>query len=352
MHFIPLSEDQLRQFIDAESVFTALEQARLSAKEARGSMFWRTDKGKDYLVRASTSAAQQRLGPRSAGTEGMYERFTTRKTAIASRVKSLTQSLERHQRLNRALRVGRCPALLVNILQRLEQHGMAAHFLTVGTHALYAFEAAAGVRIAAEALATQDVDVLFDTRKRVTFFERMEETGLSFIDLLRKADKTFEIDPLQRHTAVNQHGFEVDIIRRVAKDGDPHPLRMSHHEIDMWAVQVGSGERMLGTKKFSQVIVATDGTMARMTTISPKTFVTIKRALSNSASRDPKKRDKDALQALVVAQLMKDHMIDRLGRSPAPIAASDVGVAPLSATRAKQVTVRKSAAYPRPFKNR
>jgi len=32
----------------------------------------------------------------------------------------------------------------------------------------------------------------------------------------------------------------VDIIRRVARDGDPHPLRMSDDEDDLWAAQVPS----------------------------------------------------------------------------------------------------------------
>ena len=243
MNFIQLTEDQLRKFIDAESTFTALEQARRSAEEVRGSMFWRGDKRKESLVRATTAARQQRLGARSAETEGIYQRFTERKAAVESRIDSLEKSLDRHRRMNLALRVGRCPTILVKILQRLDKQGLSENFLTVGTHALYAYEAAAGVRIASEAFATQGIDVLFDTRKQVSFFARLEEAGLSFIDVLRKADKTFEIDPDQHHTAVNQKGFEVDVIGRMAKDGDPHPLRLSHHEVDLRAVQVDSGER-------------------------------------------------------------------------------------------------------------
>ncbi len=316
MNFIPLTEDQLRQLIDAESTFTALENARRGAEEVRGSMFWRADKGKDNLVRASTVARQQRLGVRSSETEAIYQRFTERKAAAQARVDSLQIALERHRRMNLALRVGRCPNIFVKILQRLDKLGLAGYFLTVGTHALYAFEAASGARITPEALATQDVDLLFDTRKRLTFFARLEEADLSFINVLQKADKTFEIRPDQLHTAVNGNGFEVDIIRRQAKHGDPHPLRMSHHEADLWAVQVDSGERMLGAARFSRMVVATDGSMARLTTISPKTFVKIKRKLSTSASRDARKRGKDALQAVIVQQLMQQHMIEPRGTLP------------------------------------
>jgi hypothetical protein len=316
MNFLPLSEDQLRQLIDAESCFVGLERAKHSAKAVRGSMFWRVDKGKDYLVRATTGARQQRLGPRSDVTQGIYQRFSERKAAMEERVSSLEAALDRHRRMNLALRVGRCPNIVQKILQQLEKQGVAEHFLTVGTHALYAFETAAGVRVMPDALATRDVDVLFDTRKRVSFFTQLEQHDLSFIQLLKKADKTFEIMDGQRYTATNKDGFEVDVIRRQAKGGDPHPLKMSHREDDLWAVQVASGEMMLGAERFSQVIVASNGAMARITTVAPEAFVKLKLKLSKSASRDPLKRDKDALQASVVQALMDDYMIGLRGKLP------------------------------------
>jgi len=314
MHFFPLSEDQLRQLIDAQACFAALEQARQSASMVRGSMFWRVDKGRDYLVRASTRARQERLGPRSADTEGIYQRFITRKLQAEERVASLEAALDRHRRMNLALRVGRCPNIVQKILAQFEKQGVAEHFLTVSTHALYAFETAAGVRVMPDALATRDVDMLFDTRKRLAFFTQLAQDDVSFIKILQKADKSFQVKDDQRYTAVNQDGFEVDVIRRQAKEGDPHPLRMSQHEDDLWPVQVGSGEQMLAAGRFTQVVVASNGAMARMTTIAPQAFVKLKRQLSDSASRDPLKRDKDALQARVVQTLMDDYLIELSGK--------------------------------------
>ena len=58
MDLVELTEDQLRQFIDAESAFRALEQAQRQANEARGSMFWRGVMGREYLIRATTGAKQ------------------------------------------------------------------------------------------------------------------------------------------------------------------------------------------------------------------------------------------------------------------------------------------------------
>lgn len=318
MNFFPLAEDQLRQLIDAEACFDVLEQARLKAKAVRGSMFWRVDKGKDYLVRATTQAKQERLGPRNAETEGIYQRFSERKADTAARVASLEAALDRHRRMNLALRLGRCPNVVQKIVEQLDKQGLAEHFLTVGTHALYAYETAAGVRVMPDALATRDVDVLFDARKRLSFLMQLEKDDLSFLNVLQKADKSFEIKDDQRYTAVNQDGFEVDVIRRHAKDDDPHPLKMSHQEDDWWAVQVASGEKMLGAARFSQVVVSSNGAMARMTTIAPQTFVGLKRMLSKNDNRDPLKRDKDALQADVIQSLIDANLIGLRGKPPQP----------------------------------
>lgn len=319
MNFLQLSPRVQRQLVDSETVFVALESARKAQAQVRGSMFWRTDVAGDVLVRASSTASQKRLGPRSPATEEIYRKFIDRKTIADARVQSLQEEAENSVRLNRALRVGRCPPIVVGILQRLEKEGLSEHFLIVGTHALYAFESAAGVRITSEAMETQDVDLLFDTQKRVTFSTLLDSA--SFMDVLKKVDKTFQLKEGNVETAVNDKGFEVDVIRRIAKDGDPHPMRMSAHEDDIWPVQVGTGDKMVSSPRFSQVVVGLNGAMARMTTISPPAFVKIKLALSESQTRDPRKRSKDALQAEVVQQLLDEHRL--LVESPPPEAPID-----------------------------
>ena len=104
-------------------------------------------------------------------------------------------------------------------------------------------------------------------------------------------------------------GFEVDVIRREARGEDPHPLRMSAHEHDLWAVQVSTGAQMLSAARFSQVVVASSGAMARMHTIAPSAFVRLKTGLARGATRDPLKRPKDALQARLVQQLLDEGLL-------------------------------------------
>lgn len=307
--WINLSDDIKRQYIDAQSVFTALEEAKKEADQVRGGMHWKRQNGNDYLIRSSAKNSQKSLGRRTKETTAMFEKFTARKIRAEQRVKSLKSALVRHQRMNNALHVGRAPQLLVDILNRLEVSGLSEHFSVVGTHTLYAYESSAGVRFAmADALATNDIDLLWDTRKRVSFIAHMEFLGSSMINLLRKVDPTFELREFQRYTAVNDRGFEVDIIRREAKNLDPHPLRLTDAEEEFSAVQAPNAETLLSSPRFSSIIVSTSGHMARMNTISPKAFVDFKRWMGGLHNRDPLKKSRDILQADLVEELVREYL--------------------------------------------
>ena len=119
---------------------------------------------------------------------------------------------------------------------RWTQQGYQSTSWAVGTHALYAYESACGVRIAPEAMATRDIDLLVDPRKHLAFLSQRRGAEASFLGVLKKADKTFVRLDHKKETARNAQGFEVDVIRRMAKEGDPHPLRLNDED-DLWAVQ-------------------------------------------------------------------------------------------------------------------
>ena len=323
-HFAELTEAQTRQYIDAESAWRALEDAQAAATEVRGSMMWRTQAGRRYLIRVAASGAQTSLGPQSSDNDQIYARFMARKAAVQARQKQLRQTVQQHSRVNRALRIGRVPNVVVDTLNALAVAGLRAHFVTVGTHALYAYETACGVRVQTEATATQDIDLLLDTRKYLQFATTMQRLDTSLLSIFQKVDKTFELREDQKYTAVNAAGFEIDVIRRSAQGhaaSDPHPLRISAFEHDFWAVQVSSGQALLDGGRFSQVVVSTNGSMASMHAPAPENFVRIKTALGKQADRDPLKRRKDLLQARVVEQLLDEYGLREVVHSRAKPAA-------------------------------
>lgn len=308
-HWLELDENVIRQFVDAQSVFTAWEAAVKAASEVRGGMHWKHQGSGEYLIRTSVKNSQKSLGVRSSETEAIFEKFTQRKKMTEQRLADLSAEMIRQQRMNRALHVGRAPRLLVEILARLARSGLAEYFTVVGTHALYAYEAAAGVRFgSADALATRDVDLLWDVRKRLSFVTRMESLGASMLSLIQKVDPTFQLRDDQNYTAVNSRGFEVDIIRRETRDGDPHPLQLTGHEGDFWAVQAKNAELLVSAPKFSQMIVASTGQMARLDTIHPLTFVRFKQWMAKQPDRDPLKRRRDILQADLVNELVIEYL--------------------------------------------
>lgn len=310
---VDIGEHARRQYIDAVSTFRAYEDAVKAAKEVRGGMLWRNQNGTDYLVRTSTGNSQTGLGARSVDTEAIYNKFVAAKAEVESRLSDIKVSLDRHQKLNRVLHVGRAPTLLVDILNMLAEHGLESHFTVVGTHAIYAYESAAGVRVeSAEAMATIDVDFLWDTRKRISFISQMTKLNSSMIGMLQKVDKTFKIRNDQKYTAVNSSGFEVDIIRRSSNkngvDVDPNPLKTTASDDDFWVTQATKADVLLSGHKFDAVIMSTSGYMARMHTISPIAFVKFKRWMSKQPDRNPLKAPRDAMQAEIIETLAAEYL--------------------------------------------
>lgn len=125
---------------------------------------------------------------------------------------------------------------------------------------------------------------------------------------LQKVDPTFRVRDTQKYTAVNKDSFEVDILRRAKAPNDPHPGQLGDDENDFWVTQAPRAQELLDCAPFSAVIVATNGSMARMNTLEPKTFVRFKRWMGSLDDRDPLKRRRDISQADVVEAMLRDYL--------------------------------------------
>lgn len=309
---LELPADATRQYIDAVATFEAYEEALAEAAKVRGGMYWHkgpmSAPDDAYLVRTSASGSEKSLGRRSPETEAMYASFRQRKELAELRRDGLKASLAKHKRMNRALRVGRVAPIIVDILNRLAVTRLGEHFRVVGTHALYAYESAAGIIFEDDAVATRDIDLLWDVRKRVAFATALSKVDMSMLGVLQKVDPTFRIRNSQKYTAVNKDGFEVNMIRREQAIGDPHPVRLSNDDEDFWLAQAPRAQELLDSPPFSAVIIATNGDMARMNTLDPTAFVRFKQWMSALPERDPLKRRRDALQAQAVEEVVQEYL--------------------------------------------
>lgn len=310
MDYLPIPDNAARQVIDAMTVFAEHRRVQAEAKKYAGGMYWKRQGDYEYLVKTMPDNRQQRLGARSDETERTYQAFTQRKQETETRLRSLRDALKEAERLNKAVKAGRVPSVVVALLHTLDEAGLGQHFAVVGTHALYAYEAAAGVRIVQGALATQDVDLLRDARHRVQFMTDLERLDTSMLRVLQRVDSTFRRKDLHNETAINDRGFEVDFLRRVPEGADPHPFRFSADEDDLWPVQVLRASVLTEAPKFEHVVISATGKMAFMKTVAPATFVAFKRWMAESAPQRPQpKRRRDLRQATVVQALLDEGLL-------------------------------------------
>lgn len=312
MHYIALSDNTARQVIDSSTVFDEYRRVLDLSRRYEGGMYWKRQDHYEYLVRTSRTRRQHRIGARTPDNEKLYAEFTQNKRATEERLRSLRLALTEAERMNKALKAGRTPALVVTLLQTLEDAGLSRHFTVVGTHALYAYETAAGVRIVPGALATQDVDLLWDARRRVQFITDLERIDSSVLKVLQRADPSFVRKEGQYETAINAKGFEIDFLRRMATGNDIHPFRFSADEDDLWPVQALRASVLTEAPRFKHAVIASTGRMAMMQTIAPASFVEFKRWLATQApNRAEAKRRRDAHQADIVQALLDQGLLTR-----------------------------------------
>jgi hypothetical protein len=316
MDYLPLSDNAARQLIDSTTVFDEFMRVQTQARNYAGGMYWKRQGEYEYLVKTQPDNRQSRVGPRSPDTEKVHEEFTLRKREVEARLKSLRDALKDAERLNKALKVGRVPSPVIVVLQAIEDAGLGQHFTVVGTHALYAYETAAGVRIVQGALATQDVDLLWDARRRVRFVTDIGKLETSMLSVLQRADASFVRKEGQNETAINAKGFEVDFLRRQPEGDDPHPFRFSDDEGDLWPVQAVRASVLTNAPRFEHVVISATGRMTLMRTIAPESFVEFKRWMAAKAPLRPEpKRRRDLLQADIVQKLLDEGLLVRQART-------------------------------------
>ena len=204
------------------------------------------------------------LGPRSSETEGIYESFHENKRRLEEKLGSLKTKLAEHARLCKAIRIARVPAVATAILRLMEQRKLLGPGLQViGTNALYAYEASAGVFFEREITATRDLDVLWDVRSRMRLYasEDMDSAGL--VDILKKADRSFDLVRESGFRAVNKTGYMVDLVKPEPKSIATKEKRRIGGPSDLAAAEIRNLQWLVSSPKFSRIVIGEDGFPAK-----------------------------------------------------------------------------------------
>lgn len=311
MSFLPISDNAARQSIDASSIWNEYQRAKAAAKSCAGGMYWKKEGAYEYLVKTLAGNKQQRMGARTEETEQAFEAFHAQKKTAEARLSSLSAALDEAQRQNKAVRVGRVPDIVVKLLNALADARLERCFRVVGTHALFAYESNAGVRITARGQDFQGLDPLSGAKLGVEFLVAAECSVASALAVLQKVDPSFQLgsDALKNECAINSRGFEVGLLRLGKESGDSGSVAFYGNEGRTWALRARRAAVFSRAPLFSEPVISATGKMATMNTIDPQSFLEGARLMASSDGSHAVTSMLDAVQAAVVQEMLETKML-------------------------------------------
>jgi hypothetical protein len=301
-----LSNQQRLHQVNSEQLYENYRAAQVHWQAYVYGMRWKTIRGKEYLFKDRDRRGNGKsLGPRSLQTEALLASFQAGRGVAQERLKSVTEKLQEQARLNKALRLNRVPSVIARVLRELDAAGLHHEFTVIGTQALYGYEASAGVHFILELLASGDVDLLYDARKKLTVVsDKLDGNGL--LGLLKKADRTFECIRENSYRAANAGQFMVDL---VVPPRDMHASEaVTFAKADLVATEVPGLQWLLNSPKLDTVAIDEDGWPVPMKVPDPRAFALHKAWLSVQLSREPLKKPRDLDQAKAVANVVEGYL--------------------------------------------
>ena len=296
--------NQQRLFLtESVQLLESWRHSRDTANGFRGGMKWLKSGGHEYLVRlVDTRGNGKSLGRRGQETEAIYASFTKGRADAYARHSALTKRLEDQSRLNRAVGLGRVPRAVADVLMALDERHATLDFRVVGTHALFAYEAMAGVFCTQELLASGDVDLLYDPRKKLSLVSsKLDSRG--FLGLLQSVDRTYAPIRVGGFRAVNNDGFMVDLI---APAQDLQGRQITFASGDLVASEVPGLQWLCNAPAVQATAISESGNPLLINAPDPRAFMIHKAWLSTRDDRDPVKKPRDMDQARMMLDMLRE----------------------------------------------
>lgn len=301
-----LTEEQARRQADVVQLYKAWREAAVQTWNGRGGdlaayLAWRKrpDTQREYLVKR-LRRYEASIGPRSLETEAFKDNYDRRRGKVVDRMTQTYAELRSMARVNKAMRIARMPKLAADIIRQLDEHGLLGpKAIVIGSHALYAYEAAAGVHIRQSLMETRDLDFFWDTDQKLSLAISKVRPP-SVFGLLRKVDKSFEAS--YRLFARNRDGFEVELLTAQSGEVDqPQPSGLPGDQLD--ATPYAGLEALIALPRFEAVAIDAQGMPVRVVAPEPRAFALHKEWVSKQPSRNPLKRGRDREQSQIVKRL-------------------------------------------------
>jgi hypothetical protein len=301
-----LTAEQRRIAVDATQLYQHILELRAELEDFKGGLHWKPVGAKEYLVKSlDREGHQHSLGPRSPKTEKALRHFVERKGELKQQIAALQGEMVVRARFCVAAGVNRVPRIAADIVRLLDaKKVLGTHLIILGSHAIYAYEMAAGVQLKAGLLQTSDLDTLLDTKDDLEIAGDVRSAGL--LGLIQKVDKTFRLARKRSFRAVNGKGFMVDLIRAPLKDFG-QTVSLGRHE-DLVAEPLEGLNWLADAPRMTQIVFAENGYPVRFIVPDPRVFALHKVWLSTNPTRDPLKRKRDFRQGEAVAALALEYL--------------------------------------------
>ncbi len=302
------NDEQRRELINMQQLFDAWRPADQEFRHSyKGRMKWKKISGQEYLYRVQ-DRVEKSLGPRSPETENIKADYTEARTRLKRRVTTLKGKIEQRAVVNRALRLGQMPTIAARILRKLDHVGLlGTQLIVVGTHSLFAYGTKAGIVFGADLIATHDIDLMYDARRRLSLAAAPEVSESGVLGLLRSVDATFSSRP-GHFRAINDEGYYVDLIRPAAKD-EVNNTVSGLADNDIVPVAIFGLEWLMNAPRFESMVIAADGLPVWVSCIDPRVYALYKYWLATKAeTREPIKKRRDKSQAMAVARVARNYL--------------------------------------------
>jgi hypothetical protein len=313
MLFQELNNDQRRETVNSRQRYGAFREARNQADAQRGSVVWIEVKGREYLARSYYDKAGRRkqtsLGVRSAKTEALKSDLEAKREQANARLADIREVLTRQGAINRAVGLGRVPLLGARVIRAIDAAGMLGSGIRVlGTNAIYAYEAAAGVHIDPGLASTEDIDLLFDSRGGLTFVADDDVPESSLLKIVQKVDHSFR-RAAQTYRAVNRDGYLIDLIKPMRNPPwTDEPDAIGVDPGDLTAIDIEGLAWLESAPSFEAVAIDERGDPLRIVAPDPRVWAAHKLWLSKRDDREPIKRRRDSAQAHAIGRLVSEFL--------------------------------------------
>jgi len=310
MLFKEMNDNQRRIFIDTVQIYEAYTDTLIKNASYKGGMHWKKAKGREYLFKSRDRFGYGKsLGPRSPETEKVLKEFRRAKKDLKARLATLKTKLNEQSRFCRAAMLQRTPRIVTSILRLLQQNNLLGkNLMIVGTNALYAYEAAAGVFMDTSVMATRDMDILWDIRPHLAIVSNHDENDSGLLGILKKADNSFQLNAKYDFRAVNQDGYMVELIKAEPRQVFKKEKTQIGGSEDLRAAEIRNLQWLISSPKLSQVVIGDDGYPALLVVPDPRSFALHKLWLSKQPDRESVKKERDRHQAATVISMVLQYL--------------------------------------------